>query len=77
MKYKNIINNDSIKIGDILRFKNILLKAKSLGTLACSRDCFFHNKPECKQICCSDVDDNNIYFKEISEIEVLILNDKE
>lgn len=72
MKYKNILNNDFIKNGEVLRFKNILLKAESIGS-GCNSNCFFYDKQECVQICCADVNDNNICFKEISEIEALIL----
>lgn len=72
MKYKNILDNDFIKNGEVLRFKNILLRAELIGA-GCSSDCFFADKQECAQICCADINDNNICFKEISEIEALIL----
>lgn len=61
-----------VNVNEIFKYKDSYLRAVELTGHSCS-DCYFAYSTECDKVSCCTLDSNNIMFRELSEIEALVL----
>ena len=61
-----------VNVNEIFKYKDSYLRAVELTGHSCS-DCYFAYSTECDKVPCRALDSNNVMFRELSEIEALVL----
>ena len=61
-----------VNVNEIFKYKDSYLRAVEFTGHSCS-DCYFVYSEECDNMACRTLNSNNIMFRELSEIEALVL----